>query len=202
MSKGKKIIIPTEEEVRDLAGEGAAPQGGAENTSAGDSREQASAESVRSEAEEYKDKYLRAVAELSNFRKRAEKDREESLRYASAALARSLLPVLDNLERVLASADSSNANALIEGVKLTLESFHKAMSDARVTRIEAQGQPFDPAVHEAMMQQPSDAHPDKSVLQVVQEGYKLYDRVLRPARVIVSKAPETDTPPPAEGGEE
>jgi molecular chaperone GrpE len=146
-------------------------------------------EAPKPELDECKDKYLRAVAELSNYRKRAEKDREDALRYANAGLVKSLLPVLDNLQRVVASAQEhpENTAAVLDGVKLTLESFKKAMAEHHVVQIEAQGQPFDPAVHEAMMQQPSAEYDKPTVLQVFQDGFRLFDRVIRPARVVVSR---------------
>jgi len=201
MSK-KKIVIPSQEEVAEYSGQsrGDQPpsgQAGTPETSVGDPPSDLSgthsqqAGQNRSEAEEYKDKYLRAVAELSNYRKRSEKDREEAVRYANAAFARSLLPVLDNLQRVIASGREhpENTQAILDGAKLTLDSFKKALREHQVEPIEAEGQPFDPTVHEAMMQQPSDGHEVPTVLQVVQEGYKMLDRVIRPSRVIVSASP-------------
>lgn len=200
MSHKKKIVIPTEEEVAEYTGQAAGdpsanadsaqtsgPDGAVE--AAGSVPQAAPAEAPKSELEEWKDKYLRAVAELSNYRKRAEKDREEALRYANSGLVKSLLPVLDDLQRVVASADEhpDNTAAVVEGVKLTIESFRKALADHHVLPIEAEGQPFDPAVHEAMMQQPSAEYDVPAVLQVFQEGFKLFDRVIRPARVVVSK---------------
>jgi molecular chaperone GrpE len=179
----KKIVIPSQEEVAEFTGQASAD--------AGPPAVAAGGEAASPPAEDYKDKYLRAVAELSNYRKRAEKDREESVRYANAGFARSLLPVLDNLERVVVSAAEhpENAGAILDGIKMTLESFRKALRDSQVTRIEAEGQPFDPAVHEAMMQQPSEAHEVQTVLRVLEEGYRMHDRVIRPARVIVSAPP-------------
>lgn len=197
----KKIVIPTEEEVAEYTAQGKKPDGtqgdgqsASQNAAAQPADAQPAAQpeapgSARSELEEYKDKYLRSMAELSNYRRRAEKDREESLRYANIGLARSLLPVLDNLERVVASAEEhpDNTAAILDGVKLTIESFKKAFADHHIAPIEAQDQPFDPAVHEALMQQPSDKHDTPTILQVLQQGYRLFDRVIRPARVIVSK---------------
>jgi molecular chaperone GrpE len=207
----KKIVIPTQEEVGQYADQSNAsgPQGEAASnaddakpqaTQASFAKPQAAGEQAgpvtqsppsdqaRSEADEYKDKYLRSVAELSNYRKRAEKDREDSLRHANAALVRSLLNVLDNLDRVVTSAQEhpENPAAILDGAKLTADSFRKVLCEHNVTPIEAEGQPFDPVVHEALMQQPSDEYTTPTVLKVVQDGYKLYDRVIRPARVIVS----------------
>ncbi|MBI4581030.1 MAG: nucleotide exchange factor GrpE [Planctomycetes bacterium] len=219
----KKIVIPTPQEVAQYTGgdgSGAKPADEKESAAAaaGEPRqaggmpapeEEASgaaaseapsspAEPARSEAEEFKDKYLRAVAELANYRKRSQKDYEESLRYANAGLIRSLLGVLDNLERVMTAAQEhpENTAVLVDGVKLTSEDFRKVLRDYNVSVIEAEGQPFDPALHEAMMQQPSDQYPVPTVLKVVREGYRLHDRLIRPARVIVS------TPPAPTGAEE
>jgi molecular chaperone GrpE len=210
----KKIVMPTAEEIAEYtaarsSGNEApgnnpaehAPSGGEPDGSVGTSATAAATqappeqpEQPRSEAEEYKDKYLRAVAELANYRKRCEKDREESLRYANVNLVRSLLPVLDYLERVIASAQEhpENTAAIIDGARLTASNFRKVLAEHGVQPIEAQGQPFDPSVHEAMMQQPSDQYSEPTVLQVVQEGYKLHDRVIRPARVVVSAPKPTE----------
>jgi molecular chaperone GrpE len=159
---------------------------------------------LAAEVQEWKDKFLRAKADLANYQRRSEKERAEALRYASAGLIRSLLAVLDNLERVIASAEEAPGNgaALLEGVKLTLESFFKVLREANVQRIEAEGMPFDPQVHEAMMEQPSAGHSERTVLKEALKGYRLHDRVLRPARVIVSKpvAPAGDEPAAGGGG--
>ena len=202
----KKVVTATPGEVEQYAAKmrtaqsspssnpGNDPPGGdgpdaAAKTGQGAIAEAPPAEQARSEAEEYKDKYLRAVAELANYRKRSEKDREESLRYANVSLIRSLLNVLDNLDRVIASAREhpENTSAIVDGAKLTAETFHKVLREHNVSLIEAEGQPFDPVVHEAIMQQPSEQYDTPTVLKAVQAGYKLHDRVIRPARVIVSK---------------
>lgn len=199
----KKIVIPTEDEVAQYtqgSGTGDAGAGGeaspeqANSGNAGADGAASAGDAAAAPGDEFKDKYLRAVAELANYRKRAEKDREESLRYANTGLVRSLLSVLDNLDRVVTSANEhpENTTAIVDGVKLTIDAFKKALSDHHVVPIEAAGQPFDPAVHEAMMQQPSDQYESPTVLQVLQEGFKLFDRVIRPARVIVSKPAEQE----------
>jgi molecular chaperone GrpE len=193
----KKIVMPTQDEVTEYAGQPAEkPQanapGGTPPAADTGATQQAPAEQMRSEADEYKDKYLRAVAELSNYRKRSEKEREDAVRFANSGLVRSLLNVLDNLERVLASSTEhpENTTAIVDGVKMTADSFRKVLREHNVEKIEAHEQPFDPSVHEAIMQQPSDRHELPTVLQVVQEGYRLHDRVIRPARVIVSAPKE------------
>jgi len=180
----------------------ACPQGA--GVSAGAAPGAAGGPDLAAEVQEWKDKFLRAKADLANYQRRSEKERAEALRYANAGLIRSLLPVLDNLERVIASAeeDPGNGAALLEGVKLTLESFFKVLQEANVQRIEAEGMPFDPQVHEAMMEQPSADHSERTVLKEALKGYRLHDRVLRPSRVIVSKpvAPAGDEPAAGGGG--
>ena len=147
--------------------------------------------------DDWKEKALRAKAELLNYQRRTQKDREESLRYAHAGLVRSLLPVIDDLERVIASTEehAQEDQSIIDGVKLTLENFYKILREFNVQPIEAAGKPFDPRFHEAMMEQPSDEYPPQTVLQEMAKGYKLHDRVIRPAKVIVSKAGEESTDP-------
>lgn len=137
---------------------------------------------------EWKEIALRARAELSNYQKRAEKERAESVRYANGNLLKALLPVLDNLERVVQTEVQAEGTpqTLVDGVELTLDMLQKVLRDHDVEPIAAEGQPFDPHVHEAMMVRPSD-HAEQTVLQEVGKGYKLHERILRPARVIVSK---------------
>ncbi len=185
MSK-KKIGISNEEDFSEFAGAQAAGQPVAPDRSADAAQTEGQAPPL-SEAEEWKDKCLRARAELLNFQRRSEKDRSDALRYANAGLVKSLLPVLDDLERVIESTSADEGGHLLEGVRLTRDNFTKVLQEAHVETISAAGQPFDPRIHEALMQQPSADHPPGTVLQEVARGYKLYDRVLRPAKVIVSK---------------
>lgn len=202
-SKKKKIVIPTEDEVKNYGGENESPESGNDSATpeasvedtarpeAADSATSApSGESTEPENQDFKDKYLRAKAEMVNFQRRAEKSREEAVKYAHASLVKGLLPALDDLERVIDSGTQhpENAEAILNGVKMTYENLVKVLREFSVQPIEAQGKPFDPSEHEAMMQQPSDEHPDQTVLQEVQRGYRLHDRVLRPAKVIVSKS--------------
>jgi molecular chaperone GrpE len=147
-----------------------------------------SSEAATRETQEWKDKFLRAKAELSNYQKRAEKDRLDTLRYAVGDFARALLPVIDDLDRVIASGFEPNATLdnLLAGAKLTRDNFLKVLEGFQVFPIKAEGQPFDPHLHEAVMEQPSE-HDERTVLKEVARGYQFHDRVLRPARVIVSK---------------
>jgi molecular chaperone GrpE len=147
-------------------------------------------EKLRTDLEEAGDRLLRAQAELENYRKRARRELDDSLRYAAMPLLRDLLPVIDNLGRALAAAEkSAEKSGLIDGVKLVAQSLEAVLARHDCKRIDALGKPFDPAFHEAISQQPSADHPPQTVLLVAQDGYTLHDRVVRPAQVIVSTAP-------------
>lgn len=134
-----------------------------------------------------KDRELRCHAELDNYRKRASRELSEGLRYANMGLLRDLLPVLDNVERAIQAAEqSADANALLDGFKMVRQQIENVLKGHDCKLIEALHQPFDPHVHHAVMQQPSDEYPANTVLMVTQNGYQLHDRVVRPSQVIVS----------------
>ncbi|MHC4609958.1 MAG: nucleotide exchange factor GrpE [Planctomycetota bacterium] len=144
------------------------------------------------QVEELTDKHLRAVAEHQNYVRRAGAERAEASRYAAAELVKALLPVVDDFERTLAAIPEDDASSVVQGVRLIYDNLVKTLSAHHVERIAAVGVPFDPACHQAMTQQPSADHPPGTVLQEYQAGYKLWDRVLRPAKVIVSNASAED----------
>ena len=133
---------------------------------------------------------LRAHAELENYRKRANRHLEEEKKYAPLPLIRDLLPVVDNLERAIHSSGQEGGSAqLVEGVKMVAQLLTMTLERHHCRRIEAQGAPFDPHVHEAIAQLPSAQVPPGTVLEVAQTGYQLHDRVVRPAQVLVSGRP-------------
>jgi molecular chaperone GrpE len=140
-------------------------------------------------AKNHWEQYLRAVAELDNVRKRAQRDIEAANRYGLEKFAAELLPVRDSLELAVQNAERADASSLREGQEATLQLLSKALEKLGVTVIDPLGEPFDPARHEAMMAQDSTTAEPNSVLQVVQPGYELNGRLLRPARVIVARAP-------------
>jgi molecular chaperone GrpE len=140
-------------------------------------------------AKNHWEQYLRAVADVENVRKRAQKDVEAAHRYGIDKLAAELLPVRDSLELAVENADKADAAQLAAGSQATLKLLEKVFEKLNVTEINPLGEPFDPSRHEAMLVQPSGTAEPNSVLQVVQRGYDLNGRLLRPARVIVSKAP-------------
>jgi molecular chaperone GrpE len=142
-------------------------------------------------ARSHREQYLRAVAELDNVRKRAQRDIEAANRYGLEKFAAELLPVRDSLELAVQSADSREADArsLKQGQQATLQLLAKALERLGITPIDPVGEPFDPTRHEAMLAQDAAGAKPNTVLQVVQPGYELNGRVIRPARVIVAKAP-------------
>ena len=146
-------------------------------------------EALRAQARENWEKYLRAVAELDNVRKRAQREVENARRFGVERLAGAMLPVRDSIEAALAAAANVDVGTLLEGERATLRLLDQALEGAGVREIDPQGQPFDPAKHEAMTTQPSAELPPDSVAMVVQKGYELNDRLLRPARVIVATSP-------------
>lgn len=132
------------------------------------------------------DRLLRLAADFDNYKKRAAREREEYVALANARLLAELLPVVDDLERALAAAEKHEEAQLEEGVRLVHRELATLLERHGVTAIEADGK-FDPHVHEALLAQPSEEAESGAVLDVVQKGYKLGDRVVRPARVIVAE---------------
>jgi molecular chaperone GrpE len=140
-------------------------------------------------AKSHWEQYLRAVADLDNVRKRAQRDIESANRYGLEKLAQELLPVRDSLELAVQNAGRSDVASLKSGQEATLALLAKALEKFGVRVINPLGEPFDPERHEAMMTQDSSTAEPNSVLQVVQPGYELNGRLLRPARVIVAREP-------------
>ena len=142
------------------------------------------------EAEAKRDEYLdllqRTKADFENYRKRAVRDQERLVAHAHERLVKELLPILDDLERALEAAERHEEAALVDGVKLVQRSLRKALEKEGLAEIDTDG-PFDPHVHEALATQPGDGADSGSVLEVVQRGYRLGNKVVRPARVIVAE---------------
>ena len=141
---------------------------------------------LTAERDEYLADLQRLAAEFENYRKRAVRDQERVVAHANERLVRELLPVLDDLNRALEAADRHEEAALVEGVKLVEQSLRNTLTKEGLVEIETDGL-FDPHVHEALLAQPLDGAEPGSVLEVVQRGYRLGDRVVRPARVIVAE---------------
>ena len=157
---------------------------------------QAELETVKLEAKENYDRFLRVTAEFENYKKRSTREMDDFRKYANQSLIKEMLAVVDNLERAL---NSSNGNSSIDkcmadGVDLTLKEILKVFEKFNVKSIESVGQPFDPNFHQAMMQEETDNYPEKTVINELQKGYMIHDRLLRPSMVVVatSKAKTDD----------
>ena len=159
------------------------------------------AEAARTEAAQYKDQLLRALAETENVRRRAQRDREDAAKYAIANFARDVLQVNDNFQRALeaipasALAEDEALRNLHEGVSATERQLSAALERQQVKRIWPMGEKFDANFHQAMFEVPTADQLPGTVVQVMQAGYVIHDRLLRPALVGVAKAPSGEMPP-------
>jgi molecular chaperone GrpE len=163
---------------------------GAQEPAEGDAPISNEVAELRTQLDEAKERALRVQAEWENFRKRARRDIEEERRYADLRLLGDLLPVLDNVQRAIeAATKSADGGGLLEGIKLVKQQMENVLAQHQCQRIEALNHPFDPHMHEAVLQQPSSEVAPNTVMQVVREGFMLHDRVIRPAQVIVAAAP-------------
>ena len=143
---------------------------------------------VKLELEQAKDRSLRALADLENYRNRVNRQSAEDRKYASIDLMRDLLPVWDNIGRALESAEQSHSlDSLIDGVKLVGEQFLDVLRKHHCEPIEALHQPFDPNVHASIAQMPNADHPPNTVIHESQVGFKLHDRVVRPSQVVLAQ---------------
>jgi molecular chaperone GrpE len=153
-----------------------------------------------------RDRLLRALADAENIRRRAERTAEEARQYAISDFARELLMVADNLKRTIAAAaerpETVEDDLLIEGVRATERLLEQTLSRFGIRKIDALGERFDPSLHEAVMEADDGSQPPGTVVRVVEDGYTIHDRLLRPARVVVarsgSNATSTSEPEPAE----
>jgi molecular chaperone GrpE len=141
---------------------------------------------LTAERDEYLQLLQRVQADFENYRKRAARDQERLVAHAHERLVRELLPILDDLERALEAAEQHEEVKLIEGVKLVEQSLRRVLAKEGVAEIETEGT-FDPHVHEALLTKPGNGADSGSVLEVVQRGYRVGDRVVRPAKVIVAE---------------
>jgi molecular chaperone GrpE len=189
---------PTGQPVEVEAGQGTDPTGqnAAEMpaTASGEAGAEASVEAALNVADEelakYRDAMLRMQAEMENLRKRLLRDVERSRKFALERIMKDLLQVRDGMERGLeVTGESATVDSLREGQQLTLRMLAKVLQDHGMEEIDPLGQPFDPEQHEAMTVMPSAEVEENTVLEVLQKGFRLHDRLLRPARVVVSRRP-------------
>jgi molecular chaperone GrpE len=150
-------------------------------------------------ADEHWDRLLRTAADLENFKKRAARERHEAAQSAAATLVQKLLPILDHLEMAQSAAQSAQAPqngiaALQDGITMIQQQLKNILAETGLEEVDASGKPFDPTLHEAVMQMETANTPEGQVVQQIRKGYKLRDRLLRPATVVVAKKPSA---PPA-----
>ncbi len=164
-------------------------------------------EALAKEAAEARDKMLRTLAEMENLRKRTQREVADARTYGIAAFARDVLDIADNLQRALDAvpaeareAADPGLKALIEGVEITERSLHKTLEKNGVQKLSPLGEKFDPNIHQAMYEVPDASMPAGTVVQVVQDGYMISDRVLRPALVGVAKGGAKNAPPAQDKG--
>lgn len=146
-------------------------------------------EKVREEAREAQDKLLRVAADFENQKKRLQRDKETSLKYAEENLIKEILPVIDNLERAMSQDQNGEdfSKHLLEGVELTLKGLLGTLEKLGLKPLKSLGEPFDPNFHEALVMEASKDVPEQRVMQEFERGYMLKDRLLRAAKVVVSK---------------
>lgn len=177
----KKNKPPVHEETDAGTGKEAPPEGEKDMAAA--------LEEAMGKLQESEDKVLRLAADFENTKKRLEREREISLKYAEENILKELLPGIDNIERAMDQGrEAKNIESLLEGVQLTRDGLLATLEKYGVTAIEAVGQPFDPNLHEALAMEETDAMEPNMVLREFQKGYFYKDRLLRPSKVIVSKS--------------
>jgi molecular chaperone GrpE len=158
-----------------------------------DDAELAEIKAKAAKADENWEKFVRATADLDNYKKRALRERQDAVKYANEALIERLLPVVDNFEAALAAANApqggANVDSLRTGINMIYSQLKNFLADAGVEEIDALNKAFDPNLHEAVSQQPSEEAPEGQVLQQMRKGYRFRDRLLRPAMVVVAKKP-------------
>ncbi|HXO96133.1 MAG TPA: nucleotide exchange factor GrpE [Chthoniobacterales bacterium] len=143
---------------------------------------------TKAELEKFRDLALRSSADLDNYRKRMSKEREEAIKFANSSFLERLIPILDNFEFGLEAARSASSPvSILEGMKMVQKQIQDFLSSAGIEMIDATGQHFDPQLHEAISQEESKQVPDGIVIRQLRRGYKLRDRLIRPANVVVSK---------------
>ena len=203
MVKGNKVTIveETEQEPTAAGSEGESPVEGAvaetatEAAPEADIAEEAGGDALQTrlqkaedESRNNYDRFVRVSAEFDNYKKRSAREMEEFRKFSTEKLIKELLPVVDNLERALISAEhpSAEERGIKEGVELTLREILRVLERFGVHAIESLNEPFDPTYHQAMMQEPRDDVPANTVISELQKGYTMHDRLVRPAMVVVS----------------
>jgi molecular chaperone GrpE len=179
-------VLPNPE---DEAAQGASEPAGGESETAEPSLEQQLQQALR-ERDELSDRAIRAQAELENVRKRLQRESQQLLQFALLPLVADLLPSLDNLQRAIEAAErTGSVEELLKGIRMVAAGYEETLGKHGARRIPAVGESFDPNLHEALQQVPSADHEAMQILQEVESGWQLHDRVVRPSKVIVSSGP-------------
>lgn len=162
-------------------------EGGAEQEIVEDLEQNDAVEQLEREKEEYKSRFLRVQADFENFRRRKKEEKTADAKYRSQSLAEKLIPALDNFERALnVQPEGSEAQSILEGMDMVYRQIKDAFEAENIREIPAEGEPFDPQFHQAVMQVDHDDYESNTVVEVMQKGYKLNDRVIRPSMVKVA----------------
>ena len=192
LKENKKEKAPKEKDSPENIDTSAEEQKKAVNGKEAETADETSA--LQEELASEKDKILRLSAEFENYKKRKQREIDDFKKYANESVFRQFLSVVDNLERaILAAEEKADDAGLLEGVKLTHKEIIKLFESFNVKQVEAENQPFDPNFHQAVTQEEKNDVPDNTVTTVLQKGYLLHDRLIRPAMVIVSKRVEKET---------
>lgn len=147
-------------------------------------------EAIAAERDAAKDQMMRIAADFENYKKRSAREYEDFKKFSNESLVKALLPAIDNLERAIESAgNDANNKGIVDGVKMTLEDVMKTFEKFNVLPVAAEGETFNPMLHQAVMQEEADGVPANQVLKVLQNGYTMNERLLRPAMVVVSRGP-------------
>lgn len=187
-----RSVSKADEGVEEASGPGNADEAGKLRALLDESMDRA--RQTQERLKEAHERYLRVAADFENWKKRSAREKEDTIRFGLERVVKDLLPVADNLERAV-NASSADAEALLQGVQLVLRQFLDVLAKNGAVPFESVGEPFDPARHEALMQQESDSVPPQTVLSEMAKGYMLHDRLVRPAAVVVSKSPAVSVAP-------
>jgi len=182
-----KEPVPMEERQEDTLEQEAVSEENEATEAVEETAEDARISELRRQADEHQNRYLRAQADFDNFRRRTQKEKEELAQYASMKLITQLLPVMDNFERALQTgAEATEVDSFAKGVDMIYRQLFQVLEAEGLKAMDVVGQPFDPELHQAIMRVESDEHEEGTVIEAVQTGYLLKDKVIRPAMVKVS----------------
>jgi molecular chaperone GrpE len=187
----KKIPVPGQnKQTKQSADSGSTPSSVAPGAYAAQSEEEDPMAGLQADLDRFRDLALRSQADFENYKKRSAREKEEAIKYANSSLLERLVGIIDNFELGLAAAKEQSADSPIySGMVLVQKQLSDLLAESGLQPIEAEGRTFDPNVHEAIAHEPSEQFPEGIVLRQTRRGYRLKDRLLRPAKVVVSSGP-------------